>query len=314
MEDGKYAMKGLGDILLFRMEDNEHGGLPFFIRRYSPAVQSSPLHMHDFMQVNYVYRGKGRHFVNNHWFDIIKGDIFVIPPGVPHYILASNDPDVELIEFEFVPGFINQNFENIENMESFLDFAYIEPFLVSENNIKPRLNLCGGMQVEVEDLLFEALKEYENRAPGFVLLVKSLLLKLLVIAGREFTKELNREESQSMFGLHKDAICNAMQHIANHYSEDLTIESVARKYALSQSYFSYLFKNITSKTFTEYLNGIRIAKAMELLSTTNGRVLDICLETGFRNVNHFNRLFKQKIGVSPSAYRKTFKQVAKVKN
>ena len=72
----------------------------------------------------------------------------------------------------------------------------------------------------------------------------------------------------------------------------------------SQSYFSYLFKSITSKTFIEYLNQLRILKAMELLKTTDKRVLDICYEVGYNNVNNFNRLFRQQTGTSPLVYRK----------
>ena len=72
---------------------------------------------------------------------------------------------------------------------------------------------------------------------------------------------------------------------------------------LSPSYFSYLFKSITSKTFTEYLNTLRIASTQQLLKTTDKLILDICYEVGFNNVNHFNRMFKQSVGMSPKQYR-----------
>jgi len=88
------------------------------------------------------------------------------------------------------------------------------------------------------------------------------------------------------------------------YSEDLSIEHMAKRFLLSQSYFSYLFKSITGKTFIEYLNGVRISKALELLKNTDKRVLDICYDVGFRNINHFNRMFRQLMGVSPMEYRK----------
>ncbi|NLA85331.1 MAG: helix-turn-helix transcriptional regulator, partial [Clostridiales bacterium] len=53
----------------------------------------------------------------------------------------------------------------------------------------------------------------------------------------------------------------------------------------------------------EYLSGVRISKALVLLRETDKKVIDICYECGFNNVNHFNRVFKQRVGISPLTYR-----------
>ncbi len=291
-------------IPVMKMVDNRHGNLPFFIRKYSAKSTTSSLHRHEYMQINYIYRGKGKHYIKSHEFDIIKGDIFVIPPYIPHRINAYEDSDLEVFEFEFLSGFINQNFQTWDNAEAFLDFAYIEPFLVSEKQVKPRLNITGKIQVEAESILNEVLREYNDRATGFLLLIKSLLLKLLIIVGREFKRDMEGSKSASVYIKHKDCIYGAVKYIDECYNEDINVEGVARKFALSQSYFSYLFKTITSKTFTEYVNGLRISNAMQLLRETDERVLDICYKVGFNNVNHFNRMFRQHTGMSPRNYRK----------
>ena len=143
-------------IQLLKMSDNNHGDLPVFARKYNLFPNAALLlHRHEYMQINYVCQGKGIHFINKQEFKIIKGDIFVIPPYVPHYIKASENSSIQIFEFEFVPEFVNQNFESIENIKAFFDFAYIEPFLVDENKVKPRLNLVGKIQIEVENLLNE---------------------------------------------------------------------------------------------------------------------------------------------------------------
>lgn len=291
------------DIPLYKMVDNHHGNLPVYVRKYSMKDQSTPLHRHEYMQVNYIFRGSGKHFINKFDFDIIKGDIFVIPPFVPHKIQAGPDSDIGIYEFEFEPGFINQSFNSIENAESFLDFAYIEPFLVSETHIKPRLNLTGKTQMDVEDILCEVMEEYTRKESGYLLLIKSMLLKLLVMVGRAFTKDLNESE-QPIFGHQRNAIMNAVKYISENYMEELSADEVARQFMLSPSYFRYLFKSITSKTFTEHIHNIRISKAMEMLKTTDMRVLDISCEIGFNNVNHFNKVFRQQTGVTPLQYRK----------
>lgn len=291
-------------IPLLKMEDNNHGGLPFFIRKYVLDGASTQIHRHEYMQVNYIIKGKGMHIINQKGFNIIKGDVFVIPPYIPHCI-SNDDSRLEVFEFEFVPEFINQSFDFIENAMTILDFAYIEPFLVSENMISPRLNLIGDVQLETEGILNEALFEYSMQRQGFILMIKSLMLKLLVILGREFTKNLDGSEDHTLFIRHRDAILKAIDYINHNYSMPVGIDEVSRVALLSQSYFSYLFKNITSKTFIEYLNSIRISKAMELLKATDKKVLEISYEVGFNNVNHFNRIFRQQVGNTPVHYRKT---------
>ena len=294
------------DVLLVKMVDNKNGDLPFFIRRYTmtPGNSTLELHNHECIQINYVYKGKAEHLLNNQIFEIIKGDIFVIPPYLPHRIIEPNDSCAEIIEFEFTPSFIDQDCNNIQNTEPFLDFAYIEPFLVSENFVRPRLNLIGKVQIEVEDMLNEALSEYNSKKPGYILLIRSLLLKLLVLVGREFTVYLENSENRPIYDRHRDAIISAVKHIDAHYTEDLSIDEVANEYRLSQSYFSYLFKSITSRTFTEYVNNCRISNALELLKNTDKKVIDISYDVGFNNVYHFNRIFKQQMGISPLEYRK----------
>jgi len=286
------------------MKDNNNGGLLFYIRKYNRNTITPELHRHNYVQTNYICQGRGRHVINNHSFDIVKGDIFIIPPYIPHQIMPVDDVDIEIIEFEFEPEFINQNFNSIENIRSFFDFAYIEPFLVSESQVKPRLNLAGEIQIEVERILNNVLHEYKNRMVGFDLIIRALLLNLLVIVGREFSKSIETNQDSLLYDSHRGSIMKAIQYINENYTEDFSIDFIASKAMLSKSYFCYFFKNVTGKTFVEYLNGLRISKSMELLKQSHKKILDICYESGFKNISHFNRLFKQHTGLSPTAYRK----------
>ena len=100
-----------------------------------------------------------------------------------------------------------------------------------------------------------------------------LLLKLLVIVGRELTEDLTDSKTRPLFDRHRDAIKGAINYIEEHFTENLTIDSVAKMFMLSPSFFGYLFKNLTSKTFTEYLKNLRIAKAAEMLKTSDKKVI-----------------------------------------
>ena len=290
-------------IPIYRIEDNKNG-LPFFAAKLNICNKS--IHRHEFVQINYMVRGRLKHVINNNTFEIYKGDIFIIPPYVPHYYIEEQDEKYELIEFEFMPEFINERFSPDLKDNGFMDFAYLEPFFVSENEVKPRLNLKGSIQIEVENILSEVLREYQMQESDFVLLIKAMLLKLLVMVGREFRRSIADTDSQSLFDRQRDALNSALQYINHNYMTDISIEETTRVAMLSQSYFRYLFKQLTQKTFTEYVNDLRINKAIELLRTRNDmKVLDICYEVGFNNINHFNKIFRQITGTTPMSYRKS---------
>lgn len=297
---------------LVKIEDNKNN-LPFFIIKMGKC--NSTIHMHQFIQIVYMCKGKIKHVINNNTFDVYKGDIFIIPPYVPHYFIAPTDEKFELIEFEFVPEFINEKFSLINSGDehaylnlmnsTFMDFAYLEPFLVSEHEVRPRLNLAGRTQVEVENILHEIILEYERKETDFDLIIKALLLKLLVIVGREYKKINTNEEFNDILSRHRDALYEALEFIDNNFTKDISIDDVSKIAMLSQSYFRYLFKQLTQKTFVEYINGLRIAKASELLKNNlDLKVVDICFEVGFNSVNHFNRIFRAETGCTPMQIRK----------
>ncbi len=296
------------DIRLITMEENANGGLPVYIRKEHPQ-ELSPLHRHEMIQINYVARGRLFHSINHSQHELVKGDIFVIPPYVPHQLIAVPGADFEIVELEVIPEFIlgggARRFSDIDDNASFFDFYYIEPFLVSECSVKPRLNLSGLQREKVEELLDDIYAEYTKREDGFLFSIKADVLKLLVIVGRYFRESVSSQsEAKEVFDRHRDAIRKAIDYIDAHYAEQISIEDISRVSLLSQSYFSYLFKLITNRTFVEYLNTKRVEHAMDLLKNTDRLVAEICYDSGFQNVNHFNRTFKAAAGLSPSEFRR----------
>lgn len=290
------------DIPIYRMDQNDNK-LPFFIIKMDRCAQRK--HRHSYVQIIYICRGHLKHVLNNNEFDVHCGDIFIIPPLVPHYFIDLQKGKFELIEFEFSPEFINEKFSTGQSSPSFFDFAYLEPFLVAENKVKPRLNLSGNLRLEAEEIFNEVLREYEIRDNDFELIIKALLLKLLVLVGREFKKDMHSAESQVLYQRHRDALQNSLKFINEHYTEDISLEDAARVAMFSQSYFRYLFKLMTGRTFVEYLNRLRILKAVELLKARQDKkIIEICCEAGYNNVNHFNRIFKMETGLTPKQVRK----------
>lgn len=89
----------------------------------------------------------------------------------------------------------------------------------------------------------------------------------------------------------------------NYKDSSLSLKKISDVFAISESYFSYLFKAETKQNFSEYLELIRMTQAMNLLKTTDINVSELYLETGYNNANSFRRAFKKVHGVAPKTIR-----------
>ena len=98
-------------------------------------------------------------------------------------------------------------------------------------------------------------------------------------------------------------ITRAKAYLQEHQTESLSLGRVSKAVNSSPFYFCKLFKKATGLNFTDYLSRIRIERARNLLLNPNLRVSEIAFEVGFQSLTHFNRVFKNTVGQSPTRYR-----------
>ena len=91
--------------------------------------------------------------------------------------------------------------------------------------------------------------------------------------------------------------------IEAHYYSNTTLEELAQLNNQSLSTFKREFKKLYNFSPATYLRDKKLQKSIELLTSTELRATDIAYECGFANVSHFSKTFKQKHGISPSAYK-----------
>lgn len=98
-------------------------------------------------------------------------------------------------------------------------------------------------------------------------------------------------------------------YIEQHYNEDITVESMAEYLNLSRGYLNKIFKRYTGKSPKEFLTSYRMAKAIQLLKTTQIPIGEVGQRVGYANQLHFSRAFKNFFGVSPKIWRQMNKQL-----
>ncbi|MTI59738.1 MAG: helix-turn-helix domain-containing protein [Firmicutes bacterium] len=98
-------------------------------------------------------------------------------------------------------------------------------------------------------------------------------------------------------------ITQAQKYIKGHFIEELSLSSLAEELNISAGYLSALFREVTDIGFSEYITGLRINKAKDLLSNTNIKIYEISKMVGYHNPYYFSRVFKKTTGKTPSEYR-----------
>lgn len=99
------------------------------------------------------------------------------------------------------------------------------------------------------------------------------------------------------------AIYQVEQYIRMHYSEDLTLNTLADLVYLNPNYLSNIFAQVTGCTLNKYIKQIRMEKAQELLLNTNMKVTDISQAVGYTNTSYFCKSFQKLFGTTPERFR-----------
>jgi two-component system response regulator YesN len=98
-------------------------------------------------------------------------------------------------------------------------------------------------------------------------------------------------------------ITEAQEYIRHNFQRDFSLEEAAQAVGISPYYFSKLFKEKTGMNFTEYVTGLRIETAKQLLLNPKLSIKQVCIDSGYSNPNYFSRIFKKWTGITPTEFR-----------
>lgn len=107
-----------------------------------------------------------------------------------------------------------------------------------------------------------------------------------------------------------ERINNVINYILKNYKEDIELDTIADIANYSKAAFCRFFKQRTRKTFTQFLNEVRVAQACKLLRNTDLNISQVCFESGYNNVSNFNRQFKRITETTPKDYVDKFKRLS----
>jgi AraC family transcriptional regulator len=162
-------------------------------------------------------------------------------------------------------------------------------------------------------LVSPALRELRRRVASGLLddqgalreSLHALLERLLVAQGRA------RREAKALSSLKASTrvellhrLHRARDFMAATLAEPLQLDRLARVACLSPTHFLRTFRELFGETPHQYVIGLRLAEARRLLAAEGGSVTEVAADVGFESLGSFSRVFKQRVGSSPNAFRK----------
>lgn len=254
-----------------------------------------PIHWHNEMEIIYIKKGKGNVMLDFESHYVEEGDIIVVIPGQTHGIsqLEGYSMEYENIIFE-LDMFIPKHSDGLEA-------SYFNPLLSGDlifNHIITRDDQCYN-------LLADCLNRADNLCSmnfpkGYELAIKGYMFEFFYHLNQICeTAGLIKNESNK----HMDKIKDVIKYIEENYQHPISIDEIADVCNFSSSHFMRYFKKVMGTSFIDYLNEYRLSMASRLLLSSSDNILDIAAECGYENLSYFNRLFKKKYGITPSAYR-----------
>lgn len=264
----------------FRLEDNTQNDFTY------------PVHWHAAIELLYVEKNTLNMTVNNNEFSLEEGDIIFIAHGDTHGFTNQNN-NGRRIFIQFDSSVFNALGSN----------AIIKPLISHTFRISHRETLFYS---DLKNHIMSIVESYQNKAFGYQLFLSARIYDILAIISNYVMERLKPQRGadtvKKIHGL--DKLSEAFKYIETNYMNDISLADVAKAVGFSEFYFSRIFKDITEKNFSLYLNEYRIKQAEHYLTNSVMSVADIAYTVGFNSIVTFNRSFKAVKGCSPSTYKK----------
>lgn len=225
------------------------------------------------------------------------GDFLYVPPTMVFRVEAK-EGEAGMRSMVFDSSIIEVNMENFDT-EIFYMF-YVQSknkIVVFEEGHPVHDTLSQYMQ--------ESYDEYISKDVCYKLPIRANIYLMMTSLLRYYCGSKN--ELDRMIYHNVMRLRPIITYIAEHYKEKIYIETMSEMITVSPDYFTKMFKDSIGRTPIDYINGLRINRAMQMLATTDISVNDISDELGFSNSNYFHKIFKQYMETSPAAYRKMVK-------
>lgn len=259
-----------------------------------PDTNAGP-HTHHTLELSMIASGSGEYRLDDAVYPVSAGDILIFNNIESHGMWNTGNGDLENIALEFEPRFIWS-----DPVFSF-DKSILSMFFSRPSGFSHKLDPKNPAFPRIQELFLEICREFAEKPPCYEMMVKAKLLVLLSDIQRSYGMVSADAANTSV--RYRKVMQKVQTYIADHYTEDLSVEKLADMVHISPSYFFQIFREVNGLSPKDYIIRMRVMAAIHMLETTSEDVLDIAQACGFNSLSNFYTAFKRVAGKSPVKYR-----------
>jgi AraC-like DNA-binding protein len=270
----------------------------FHIRKDIVKSFNDKWHFHDMLELVYIIKGNGERYIGDSIDSFNDGDIVLVGSKLPHvWRSLPNLKNKKLkknsaIVIQFPADFLGDKFlELSESTHLKALFQKAQRGIVFNTTIHKKLG------VEIANLLnYKGMK----RLTHFITLLYKMAITndYTLLASPHFIDTIYRNDEK---------INTAFEYIINNFIHDIKLSDIASEVGMNKTAFCRYFKNKTKKTFTNFLNEVKIGYACKLLREDHSDIQTTIYKCGYSSPSYFYKNFKDITGISPTEYQVPFK-------
>jgi AraC-like DNA-binding protein len=283
------------DYLLYEKAFIQDKNFPFEVRYLDIPTTSLAFyrHWHEQMEILYIINGSAVIECNSQPYEVHPGDLLFINSNEVHLGYCKEKPlnyyctmfDSFLLEGSF--------FGSCEQ-------KYIIPIAKNLIVFKNRLT----QDTQAIECVKNIIMQSQEKGNGYELFIKSSVYMLIGLLIRDHVEKLMTEKEVKAQVKNLERLNKVLLYIEENYTEPISVDYLENMVCLSLYHFCHLFKTLTGKSVTQYINLMRIDKAELLLKNTDMNITEIAMATGFSDANYFSRIFSKYRKFSPTTIRK----------
>jgi AraC-like DNA-binding protein len=267
------------------------------IKQVDEAFFSNPLHFHDLCELVLIEESYGKRIVGNHIDSFSAGDLVLIGPNIPHiwrnddvFLKPDHHERAKAIVINFPADFLIQLTDDqstIQAMQQFIDKA------------KDGLRFYGHTLENAITLMRELIhKDSLSKITGFLNLITLLYQtnEYDSLASGAYKPVYNERENKRINLIYV--------YVMQNFKDTVSLQQASALLDMTPNAFCRFFRKHTNKSFSKFVNEMRVGHACKLLKDKNLNISEVCYASGYQNLTNFNKFFKEIMNKNPRTYRK----------
>ena len=250
-----------------------------------------PIHWHNDLEINLLREGEALFQVYQKNYRVRPGEGFLLNRNVPHSCSSLGNAHVRYSTILVRPDFLYGDFGSDVERNCF------RPFL--QNSAVPCIHLTGaeGKEAEILQKLNQVEEVFDQKPFCYELKIRGLLCEVFSMILYEHRQELTKFVPANQLELER--LEKMLNHLNTHFAEVLSLQELADQLHLSKEVCCRLFKKMTGKTITRYLEEYRANKSFPLVQSGQYSMTQIAEIVGFSNPSRFASAFRKNFGYNP---------------